>query len=114
MQETKKKKKKVPLTRGEVEIRQKMTVEELAQAMGKDIGETQPALGTETATSATPPTPVGKAGMASGASEVVDPSLGNPLGPSYPCGSQGLSYSRRKMLHPGSSELDPCELRTRG
>lgn len=27
------------MTRGEVEIRQKMTVEELAQAMGKDIGE---------------------------------------------------------------------------
>nr|XP_021393365.1 translation initiation factor IF-2, mitochondrial isoform X2 [Lonchura striata domestica] len=36
-EETKKKKKKIPLTRGEVEIRQKMTVEELARAMGKDI-----------------------------------------------------------------------------
>ncbi|XP_068864935.1 translation initiation factor IF-2, mitochondrial [Aphelocoma coerulescens] len=36
-EETKKKKKKIPLTRGEVEIRPKMTVEELAQAMGKDI-----------------------------------------------------------------------------
>lgn len=29
----------MPLTKGEVEIRQKMTIEELAQAMGKDIGE---------------------------------------------------------------------------
>ncbi|RLW07236.1 hypothetical protein DV515_00004257 [Chloebia gouldiae] len=37
-EETKKKKKKIPLTRGEVEIKQKMTVEELARAMGKDIG----------------------------------------------------------------------------
>ncbi|NXB91847.1 IF2M factor, partial [Vidua chalybeata] len=36
-EETKKKKKKIPLMKGEVEIRQKMTVEELAQAMGKDI-----------------------------------------------------------------------------
>ncbi|NWR17525.1 IF2M factor, partial [Emberiza fucata] len=36
-EETKKKKRKIPLTKGEVEIRQKMTVEELAQAMGRDI-----------------------------------------------------------------------------
>ncbi|NXQ23977.1 IF2M factor, partial [Alaudala cheleensis] len=36
-EETKKKRKKTPVMRGEVEIRQKMTVEELAQAMGKDI-----------------------------------------------------------------------------
>ncbi|NWH63375.1 IF2M factor, partial [Geococcyx californianus] len=36
-EDTKKKKKKIPLTQGEVEIRQKMTIEELAQAMGKDI-----------------------------------------------------------------------------
>lgn len=42
-----------------------MTVEELAQAMGKDIGETQPALGTETATSATSLPPEGKTEMAS-------------------------------------------------
>ncbi|NWI39225.1 IF2M factor, partial [Picathartes gymnocephalus] len=36
-EERKKQKKRIPLTRGEVEIRQKMTVEELAQAMGKGI-----------------------------------------------------------------------------
>ncbi|NXS00682.1 IF2M factor, partial [Oxylabes madagascariensis] len=42
--ETKKKRKKIPLTRGEVEIRQKMTVEELAQAMGKDIDHIYEAL----------------------------------------------------------------------
>ncbi|XP_066172707.1 translation initiation factor IF-2, mitochondrial [Sylvia atricapilla] len=43
-EETKKKRKKIPLTRGEVEIRQKMTVEELAQAMGKDIDHIYEAL----------------------------------------------------------------------
>ncbi|KAM9241397.1 hypothetical protein N330_05243 [Leptosomus discolor] len=36
-EETKRKKKKIPLTKGEVEIRQKMTIEELARAMGKDV-----------------------------------------------------------------------------
>ncbi|NXU60893.1 IF2M factor, partial [Horornis vulcanius] len=43
-EETKKKRKKIPLARGEVEIRQKMTVEELAQAMGKDIDHVYEAL----------------------------------------------------------------------
>ncbi|NWV22142.1 IF2M factor, partial [Origma solitaria] len=43
-EETKKKKKKIPLTRGEVEIRPMMTVEELAQAMGKDIDHIYEAL----------------------------------------------------------------------
>lgn len=62
MQETKKKRKKIPLTRGEVEIRQRMTVEELAQAMGKDIGESLP---WETATSLIALPPVGKAKMSS-------------------------------------------------
>ncbi|NXF04251.1 IF2M factor, partial [Smithornis capensis] len=36
-EDRKKKKKKMPVLRGEVEIRQKMTTEELARAMGKDI-----------------------------------------------------------------------------
>ncbi|KFP78129.1 hypothetical protein N310_10979 [Acanthisitta chloris] len=36
-EETKKKRKKEPVRRGEVEIKQKMTIEELARAMGKDI-----------------------------------------------------------------------------
>ncbi|NXM77277.1 IF2M factor, partial [Serilophus lunatus] len=35
-EDTRKKKKKVPVLRGEVEIRQRMTIEELARAMGKD------------------------------------------------------------------------------
>ncbi|NWH83655.1 IF2M factor, partial [Aegithalos caudatus] len=39
-----KKRKKIPLARGEVEIRQKMTVEELARAMGKDIDHVYEAL----------------------------------------------------------------------
>ncbi|NXM57254.1 IF2M factor, partial [Illadopsis cleaveri] len=43
-EETKKKRKKIPLTNGEVEIRPKMTVEELAQAMGKDIDHIYEAL----------------------------------------------------------------------
>lgn len=43
-EETKKKKRKIPLTQGEVEIRQKMTIEELAQAMGKDIDHIYEAL----------------------------------------------------------------------
>ncbi|XP_075353134.1 translation initiation factor IF-2, mitochondrial isoform X3 [Mycteria americana] len=43
-EETKKKKKKIPLAKGEVEIRQKMTIEELAQAMGKDIDHIYEAL----------------------------------------------------------------------
>ncbi|NWR38010.1 IF2M factor, partial [Tachuris rubrigastra] len=43
-EETKKKKKKIPLMRGEVEIRQKMTIEELARAMGKDIDHIYEAL----------------------------------------------------------------------
>ncbi|XP_027509560.1 translation initiation factor IF-2, mitochondrial [Corapipo altera] len=43
-EETKKKKKKFPLTRGEVEIRQKMTIEELARAMGKDVDHIYEAL----------------------------------------------------------------------
>ncbi|NXU82519.1 IF2M factor, partial [Xiphorhynchus elegans] len=43
-EETKRKKKKIPLIRGEVEIRQKMTIEELARAMGKDIDHIYEAL----------------------------------------------------------------------
>ncbi|NXG17753.1 IF2M factor, partial [Grallaria varia] len=43
-EETKRKKKKFPLIRGEVEIRQKMTIEELARAMGKDIDHIYEAL----------------------------------------------------------------------
>ncbi|NWU74309.1 IF2M factor, partial [Onychorhynchus coronatus] len=43
-EETKKKKKKISLTRGEVEIRQKMTIEELARAMGKDVDHIYEAL----------------------------------------------------------------------
>lgn len=39
MQEKKKDRRKLPMTKGEVEIRQQMTVEELARAMGKDVGE---------------------------------------------------------------------------
>ncbi|OXB63042.1 hypothetical protein ASZ78_014809 [Callipepla squamata] len=38
-EEKKKGRRKLPVTRGEVEIRQQMTVEELARGMGKDIGE---------------------------------------------------------------------------
>ncbi|NWQ67366.1 IF2M factor, partial [Neopipo cinnamomea] len=43
-EEPKKKKKRIPLTRGEVEIRQKMTIEELARAMGKDVDHIYEAL----------------------------------------------------------------------
>ncbi|NXP18400.1 IF2M factor, partial [Scytalopus superciliaris] len=43
-EEAKRKKKKIPLIRGEVEIRQKMTIEELARAMGKDIDHIYEAL----------------------------------------------------------------------
>ncbi|NWQ78335.1 IF2M factor, partial [Columbina picui] len=43
-EETKKRKKKILLTQGEVEIRQKMTIEELARAMGKDIDHIYEAL----------------------------------------------------------------------
>ncbi|XP_013805284.2 translation initiation factor IF-2, mitochondrial isoform X1 [Apteryx mantelli] len=43
-EEKKKNRKKLPLAKGEVEIRQKMTVEELARAMGKDIDHIYEAL----------------------------------------------------------------------
>uniref|UniRef100_A0A8C4JF19 Translation initiation factor IF-2, mitochondrial n=1 Tax=Dromaius novaehollandiae TaxID=8790 RepID=A0A8C4JF19_DRONO len=43
-EEKKKNRKKLPLTKGEVEIRQKMTVEELARAMGKDVDHIYEAL----------------------------------------------------------------------